>query len=117
MVSTDTNVTTATMSEAKQRMVAHTPTTRVATQGASVVGRSFCSALLTGDGQMASRPLVHNTRANCRVIARQALKNAMTAPTMRTVVAVWPQRCSTTYVSGVLELRKSLRSGAPNAAP
>src|SRR3954451_14131697 len=106
MVRTDTNVTTATMSDRKHSTVAKNPTTKVATHGASVLGSSLFSARLTGGGQIPSRPLAQRTRAIWRVMARQALKNAITAPMVRIVPAVCPNRASTTYVRGVLELRK-----------
>jgi len=64
----------------KQRMVASVPTISVATQGEPRRGSTRAICELTGFGQAMSRPVAHTIRENCRVIATDALKMAISAP-------------------------------------
>jgi hypothetical protein len=79
-ISTAVNVTTVISEDWKQRMVASTPTISVATHGAPRRESTFSIHVLTGSGQALSRPLAHTIRENCKVMATDALKIAISAP-------------------------------------
>src|SRR5215467_13022257 len=79
-ISTAVNVTTVISDAWKHKIVASTPTIRVATHGAPRLCSTFAIHELTGSGQAKSRPLAHTIRANCSVIATDALKIAIRAP-------------------------------------
>ena len=89
-ISTAVNVTTVTSEAWKQRMVASVPTMSVATQGAPRLCSTFAIHELTGSGQAKSRPLAHTIRENCRVMATEALKIAMSPPMVIRVTNVCP---------------------------
>src|ERR1700758_724477 len=79
-MSTAVNVTTAISVDWKHKMVASVPTISVATHGAPRLLSILVTHELTGSGQAKSRPLAHTIRANCSVIATDALKIAISAP-------------------------------------
>ena len=79
-ISTAVNVTTVISEDWKQRMVASVPTISVATQGAPRRGSTLAIRELIGSGQAKSRPLAHTILENCRVMATDALKIAISAP-------------------------------------
>src|SRR4051794_22994267 len=94
------------------RIVAQAPMNSVATQGAPL-RLMRASARDTGPGHAWSRAVEKMMRANCSVMASEALKMAMIAPTVTMSTTVWPKALSITSVRGVSELRKPCRSGAP----
>src|SRR3954454_23945201 len=95
------------------RIVAQAPMNSVATHGAPL-RLTRLSASDTGPGHARSRAVEKMIRANCSVMASDALKMAMMAPTVTMSTTVWPNALRITSVSGVLELRNACRSGAPN---
>src|SRR5205085_7940595 len=113
MMSTAVKVTTSASVPCRHRSVASTPTTMVATEGAPVERQTRLSAPLMGPGQARSRPLAKTTRANCKVMAREALKIAIIAPQVTIVLKVEPNAAPTTSVSGVLDDRKEASDAAP----
>src|SRR5690348_2693891 len=95
------------------RTVAQAPMNSVATHGAPL-RLSRVNASDTGFGHARSRAVENMIRANCSVMASDALKIAMIAPTVTMSTTVCPKALRITSVSGVVELRKPCRSGAPN---
>src|SRR2546423_1424241 len=113
MIITAVEDTTDCRLDLAHRIVAQAPMNSVATHGAPLAF-SRLSAADTGPGQARSRAVENMIRANCSVMASDALKIAMIAPTVTMSTTVWPNALSITSVSGVLELRKPCRFGAPN---
>src|SRR3954471_21023041 len=113
MIITAVDDTTDCRLDFAHRIVAQTPMNSVATHGAPLP-LTLLSASETGPGHARSRAVENMIRANCSVMASDALKMAMIAPTVTMSTTVWPNALRMTSVSGVLELRKPFRSGAPN---
>src|SRR4051794_20127113 len=113
MIITAVEDTTLWRLDSMQRIVAQTPMNSVATQGAPLP-LTLASAFEIGPGHARSRAVENVMRANCSVIASDALKIAMIAPTVTMSTTVPPNALSITSVSGVSDARKPCRSWAPN---
>src|SRR3954451_8937251 len=109
MIITAVEETTVCRLDIRHRIVAHAPMKSVATHGAPLAF-SRESALVTGPGHAWSRAVDHMIRANCSVMASDALKMAMIAPIVTMSTTVLPNAASMTSVSGVDDARKAGRS-------
>src|SRR3978361_1487494 len=84
----------------RQRILAQAPVNHAGTQRAAV-GVARAGVREIGPGQAWSRAVDQVMRENCSVIASDALKMAMIAPTVTMSTTVSPNALRTTSVSGV----------------
>src|SRR3954454_25275283 len=113
MIITAVEDTTDCRLDFRHRIVAQAPMNSVATHGAPL-RLTRPRPLEIGPGHAWSRAVDQVMRANWSVMASDALKIAMIAPTVTMSTTVPPNALWMTSVSGVSEVRKPFRSGAPN---
>src|SRR3954453_3947537 len=113
MIITAVDDTTDCRLDFRHRIVAHAPMNSVATHGAPL-RLTRPRPLEIGPGHAWSRAVDQVMRANWSVMASDALKIAMIAPTVTMSTTVPPNALWMTSVSGVEDARKPWRSGAPN---